>query len=84
MVSSKLWLFSLLGALSILGLASAQCRVRMEVRDMSPQQLQEYVDAVRELARQRNSAGLSPLDVWSRQHDINFGNIHVERFFFPW
>jgi hypothetical protein len=64
--------------------ATAQCRVRVEVRDLSPAQLEEFINAMKDLQLHTDAGGFSQLDHWSEQHDVNFGNIHVERFFFPW
>jgi tyrosinase len=76
-------------ALACLGLSQAQqgCRVRPEVRDMTPQQIRDLIQAIRQVHRTTRSQrfqGYSRWDEFARIHAESFPRIHVAQHFFTW
>jgi tyrosinase len=59
----------------------------MEVRDMTPRQLHDFVDAIHHIQKNVNSSrfpGYSKWDEWAKLHGMNFDQIHDKAHFFPW
>jgi tyrosinase len=65
--------------------ATQDCRERKEIRDMSPSEIRDFIEAVRSLNNQRSSRpGFSRWDEFAAIHDENFNDIHRNHTFFPW
>jgi hypothetical protein len=79
----------MIGVLSafLLSASSHKCRKRVEVRDMTPQQLEDLIEAIHYLKKNVSSSryrGYSKWDEWARIYSESVDSIHSRPFFFPW
>jgi hypothetical protein len=72
---------------SLLKIQENPCRIRVEVRDMTPRQLADFISAIHHLKHNVKSTqfeGYSKWDEWARLHGEDFTQIHSAPFFFAW
>jgi hypothetical protein len=67
---------------------SGDCRERREIRDLSSQELQKFVNAIKELHKRKSPTfGHKGYSIWDElvmYHTDAFEELHKENLFFPW